>query len=167
MIVEDRCKIEAVLFNSAKPVEIETLKRLIPNSTDKYIKELIKELRESYSSINSSIEIIEYGNTVSMVPKMIFLSDEISKTVPEDESLTKKEKEVLSFIAFFQPVSKEEIKEDLGKIGLSNLPKLELKGFIKSESDIYRTTDVFAKYFGVSNNPEEIQAKLAKLDKNE
>jgi chromosome segregation and condensation protein ScpB len=97
----------------------------------------------------------------------VYLPKDIQKTVPEDETLTKKEKEVLSFVAFFQPVSKIEIKENLGKVGISNLVKLEQKGFVQEEGEIYKTTEVFAKYFGVPNNPEEIQMKLAKMDKDD
>lgn len=159
--LENRLKIEAILFNSSKPVDKARLIKDLKIKSEEKLAEIIHDLMNTYSSYNSAIEIVEYADSVSMVLKKIFLPDDIINQFPEDNILNGKEKEVLSFIAFFQPINKTEIVKTFGKRINPVLNSLIDKGFIARNEDRFSTTELFSKYFNTPNNPEEIQKRFS------
>lgn len=164
--LEDRCRIEAILFNSPKPVEKSLLKKAINNQDDQYLTELIDNLQAMYSGNTSAIEIVQYKDSAAMIPKKIFLPDDLSNSLQKEKILEDKEKELLSFIAFFQPIQFEEINKTFGKNAKRYINKLKEKGFIKETDSVFSTTDLFAKYFNVPNDVEEIQKRFSNPDVN-
>ena len=74
----------------------------------------------------------------------------------------------LSYIAYFQPISRLELVEQRGKHAYSHFKTLEKLGFISGEpsgrTKIYRTTSAFSEYFGLSNNLETMKKQLLQID---
>ncbi len=93
--LEDRCKIEAILFNSPKPVEKSLLKKAINNQNEEYLTELINDLQMMYSGNHSAIEIVQYKDSAAMIPKKVFLPDDLSNSLQKEKILDDKEKEIL------------------------------------------------------------------------
>jgi len=164
--LEDRCKIEAILFNSPKPVEKSLLKKAINNQNEEYLTELINDLQMMYSGNHSAIEIVQYKDSAAMIPKKVFLPDDLSNSLQKEKILDDKEKEILSFIAFFQPIQIEEINKTFGKKTKRILNSLKEKEFIKEHDSVFSTTEFFAKYFNVPNDVEEIQKRFSNTDEN-
>jgi segregation and condensation protein B len=77
----------------------------------------------------------------------------------------------LTYIAFFQPITSQDLAEKRGPQVYQHIKQLEQMGFIEGEpsgkTKIYRTTPAFAEYFGLSQDVEqlkkELQAKAMKL----
>ncbi len=159
--LEDRCKIEAILFNSSRPVEKSLLKKAINNQNEDYLSELLDNLQSIYSGNNSAIEIVQYADSAAMIPKKIFLPDYLSTSMQTENLLDDKEKVLLSFIAFFQPIDTREINKTFGKNIKRQLNILKQKGFITDHDSIFTTTALFAKYFNVPNDVEEIQKRFS------
>ena len=72
----------------------------------------------------------------------------------------------LSYVVYLQPVSSHELVERRGSQAYMHVKSLLEVGFLQTErrgrNRIFRTTDVFADYFGLSHDPEQQRKQVAK-----
>ena len=162
--LEDRCKIEAILFGSPKPVPKSKLKKVITKQNDDYLCQLIDDLQNIYEKTKSAIEIVQYIDSVAMIPKKEYLPDQIKITIHSDELLNAKEKEVLSYLAFFQPIEEKDVISTFGKKIKNIVRNLIEKGLIQETNGIYKTTPLFANYFNVPDDIDEIQKRFSNIE---
>lgn len=159
--------LEAILFASGDPIAISVLSSSLEIST-KEINAAIKELQQEYNENNRGITLIVMNSTVQMAT-----SEQYSKLVEDvlspirSEKLTKSAIEVLSIIAYRQPITRSEIAEIRGVRSDYLINTLLRKEMIKEcgkkdalgHPTLFATTEIFLRDF----NLKDI-SQLPKLD---
>lgn len=150
--------IESALFVGGKPLTTKNLRTLFRGdvSTDDLV-ELIDQLNHLYASENRPYEVRlhEGGYVLELREEHQALRRKVFGLGPREVKLTTDALEVLSLIAYHQPISGQEI-EDLGKSKpkgmIRHLLRRELIQIERSEDSKevrYRTTDKFLKLLAI------------------
>lgn len=152
--------LEAVLFASDMPVEMERLSEIIDGLTPSEIMDLIDSLNREYETEGRSFRLVEVagGFQFETLPQFGSFIEKLyrSKSRPK---LSRASLETLAIVAYKQPISKVEIDalrgvdSDAAIRTLQNRDLIEITG--RSEAVgrpiIYGTTQEFLRYFGLKN----------------
>lgn len=154
-----KAEIEAMLFVSGKPLEIE----IIRNTTGRELNEVrlaISEIKEEYSKDIHGIELIELENSIQFCTKRN-VYETLLKLVKTPKKLTLSSPilETLAIIAYKQPVTKADIDEIRGvksDHALGKLLELELieevgRISVPGRPIVFGTTENFLRAFGLSS----------------
>ena len=153
---------EAVLFALGRAVTLNELN--IALETDvKEVKKVLSELMDEYENDSRGLVIKCINDTYLLTTKAEY-SNSIAKIIntPDKFKFTDAVLEILSVIAYKQPVTRSEIEEIRGVGCGNNLNRLidyeliEEKGILDSPGHpiIFGTTDKFLLTFGISNLTE-------------
>jgi len=152
--------IESLIFVSLESLSLKKIKSVLTEFTDKEIEEAIKELLESYSSNNRGIQIIHTGGgyLFSTKPENDLWIRRFLK-IERKNRLSSAALEILSIVAYHQPITQAEISSLRGVDSTHSLKTLLHKKLIKITGRkkspgnplIYRTTKKFLTYFGLNN----------------
>ncbi|WP_185903794.1 SMC-Scp complex subunit ScpB [Hathewaya massiliensis] len=147
--------IESILFVSGDPLSIEIIADIIQCSKEFAIK-VMQNMMESYEEHSRGIKVIKLQDTYQLVTKGEN-SQYIQKLLKTNtrQSLSQAALEVLSIIAYKQPITRIEIDEVRGVKSDRALATLQEKGLIKENGRkdmpgrpiLYSTTTEFLKYF--------------------
>lgn len=151
--------IEAILFASGEPVSLERLVQVL--ETDKEtIKKMIESLIDQYDAEDSGICIMKLDQTYQMCSKpeygdIIRAVMDIRKNIP----LTQAAMEVLSIVAYNQPVTKAFVEQVRGVDCSGVLSSLSSKDLIEEKGRLelpgrpllYGTTANFLRCFGITS----------------
>jgi segregation and condensation protein B len=152
--------IESLIFVSLEPLNLEKIKTICTEFSNREIEEAIQELMTSYASNERGIQIIQAAGGYLFSTK----SDH-DQWIRRLLSLEQKSKlshaalETLATVAYHQPVTLAEISAFRGVDATHSLKSLLLKKLVKITGRkkspgrplIYRTTDKFLTYFGLDN----------------
>lgn len=140
-----------------------TLKQLIhlTNQYESTVKEAINQLKENYETdLQRGITIKIYGGAYRLVTKSTFANN-IKKMLenPVAQTMTKASLEVLSIIAYKQPVTRVEIDDLRGVKSDGPIHTLISRGLIMEKGRaegvgraiLYGTTDLFLDRFGLKS----------------
>ena len=126
-------------------------------------KELIYKLKNSYEEDNRGLRINFLGNTFKLTTKFEH-KEYYEKLLDNNETgrLTQTALETLAIIAYNEPITRNQIDEMRGVDSVYIIRKLLAKGLIKEagKSDLpgrpilYKTTDEFLDYFGLSTKED-------------
>lgn len=166
-IEEDVSTIEAALYASDRPLEIQELKKTVGTSSETYVRKLLDKLKEKYEE-NSSLELKETNEdmfTVQLQEEFIpKVEDVVSKT-----KLTRGTLKTLAVIAYKQPIKQSELAEIRGGRVYHYVKKLLELGFIEAKphkrTRVLRTSKKFAGYFGFEDQMDKIREKLQQMMK--
>lgn len=153
---------EAVLFALGRAVTLNELN--IALETDvKEVKKVLSELMDEYENDSRGLVIKCINDTYLLTTKAEY-SNSIAKIIntPDKFKFTDAVLEILSVIAYKQPVTRSEIEENRGVGCGNNLNRLidyeliEEKGRLDTPGHpiIFGTTDKFLLTFGISNLTE-------------
>lgn len=166
--------IESLIFISLEPLTLEKIKNVLQEYPEKEIDQAIKELLESYLTNERGIQILQSagGYLFSTSPEHDFWIRRLFK-LERKAKLSPAALEALSAIAYDQPATLAEISATRGVDSSHTLKTLLQKKLIKivgrkkspGSPLIYRTTDKFLVYFGLTDikdlpSPEEISKIL-------
>lgn len=168
-------KIEAILFVVGEEgVGLEELAFLLEISTSKTYETLMS-LKEKYESEpDSALNLLEVGNHFKLSTKKE-LAPLLKKYAqsPLSNALSQAALEVLSIIAYKQPISRVEIDEIRGVQSSGSIQKLVARQLIEEKGRVdgpgrailYGTTDYFMDYFGLKTLSElpDIQQMEAEI----
>jgi segregation and condensation protein B len=152
--------LEALLFVGGKPLTIKTLGAVLRNEFDAaFIETAIEQLRDRYASQNRPYEIRLTDGGYCMALRSDFEPERnrVYGFGPRQVRLSQDTLEVLSLVAYRQPISRKSI-EEIGKRGagshLRQLLQRELvvldRGKDGGEKDVtYRTSPRFLQLFGL------------------
>ncbi|NOZ68092.1 MAG: SMC-Scp complex subunit ScpB [Deferribacteres bacterium] len=159
---EAKSILEAILFISAEPVTLDTLRKTV--EIDKYNTErLLRELVREYSLKNSGLLILEVAGGFQMVTNPAcapWVKKLLSVSVPK--RLSQSSLETLAIIAYKQPVIKAEIEAVRGVNSDGVVRTLLERRLIKilgrkevpGRPLMYGTTKEFLQYFGLKDLSE-------------
>ncbi len=150
--------IEALLFVSDKPIDLDKFKEVIGEEKSK-IRDALYEMIEEYQSSTKGIEIVEVAGGYQMRTKSDF-SEYIKNFLQmKPARLSRPAMETLAIIAYRQPITRSEIEYirgvDSGGILRALLERKLIR--IVGKKDVpgrpllYGTTREFLELFGLSN----------------
>ncbi len=161
----EQARIEAALYSSGRPLLPEELARAAGLTSKRKATRIAREVAKLFKENLRAVEVVELKDgRFTMQLKKEFYS--LAKKFASRPLLSKSALRTLSYIAFFQPVSSLQLAKKLGTRTYQNIRELERLGFVAgSPSDrtkIYRTTQAFAGYFGLSGDAEELKLNLSR-----
>ena len=130
---------------------------------EKEAKQLVYKLKMNCENENRGLRLSYLGNTFKFTTKQEH-KDYYEKMLesPTSHVLSQAALEVLAIIAYNEPITRQQVDEMRGVDSIYVIRKLLAKGLIKEagKSDtpghpiIYKTTDDFLDYFGLSTKEE-------------
>lgn len=164
--------IESILFLSGEPVQIEKLVDFFKISKEE-LNNIILEIKEDKYSDNSGIYIDITENSVSLYsrPENYDIVREFFN-IDKKKNLTNSAMEVLSIIAYKQPVTRAEIDNIRGVKSNNILYKLLDDGLIEISGkldapglpNLYSTTDRFLYIFNISSLDDLPEIKIEEVE---
>lgn len=162
-------RIEALLFSYADSLSYKKLEQILEVDFES-LKEAVRLLKESYDGAERALEIVDVNQSIKMLTRNEY-ADDIDKLFKSDakKGLSSAEMEVISIIAYEQPVTKRDVERIRGIKSdriIQNLLDKELIR-ISGKKDapgtpmLYSTSEKFLISFGLKNLAE--LPKLSKL----
>lgn len=158
-IEKARHNIEAILFASGEPVEINKICEVL-EIDEKTVKNLIEGIRERYLEYESPFDIVTLGESVQMCTLPEY-SDVIrtALTLKRGAALSQASLEVLAVIAYNQPVTRSFVEQVRGVDCSTIIRGLVDKALIEEAGRLpipgkpisYRTTSNFLRSFGMES----------------
>ena len=155
--------VEAIIFSSGQPIQKKDLCEKIPELTTQELNKIVKELQKKYSD-ESGVLLVEFNGKLQFTSNPRYGDTVADVLTPlKEKSLTKTLLEVLSTIAYKQPITKLEIEDMRGGLnseyaitGLLKAGLIEAVGRKKAVGNpiLYGTTDEFLKKFEISSLEE-------------
>ncbi|MDW8044876.1 MAG: SMC-Scp complex subunit ScpB [Nitrososphaerota archaeon] len=162
---EIQARIEAALYASGRPLSPDELAKAGGIRSKRKAVNIARSLAKLINSTLSSIEIIELQDhkfVMQLKPEY----NKIAKRFSTKPLLPYSVLKTLSYIAYFQPISSQELVSQRGSQVYHHLKLLEDLGFIVGERSgrtyIYKTTAAFSDYFGLSRDLNTLKQQLAK-----
>lgn len=157
-----RASLEAVLFAGGEPMEVSRLAQAL-NMDEETVTKLAALLAETYDSNHSGLQLISLGDAYQITTRPEFAEPirnalEIKRNTP----LSNAAMEVLTIIAYNQPVTKGFVERVRGVDSSSTVNTLAERGLLEEAGRIevpgrpvtYRTTAQFLRCFGLSSLAE-------------
>lgn len=164
--MSDKEIIEAALFASGSPLNIEQLRSLV---NGKNVDEVLQQLMEEYRQRGSALEIREIEGKYVMQVKPKY-ADKVRSIAPKE--LRSPALRTLAMIAYHQPITTAELVFKRGSAAYEHVKELEERGLVtatpQSRTRLLQTTQRFAEYFNLdSSDPEAIKRKIIELAKEQ
>lgn len=154
--------IEAMLFTWGDPLNIACIADVLELPKE-FVRKCILDLKNEYESHDRGLQIIEINSSFQLCTNSKYY-DYIQKlcTPPQSKGLTQAALEVLSIVAYKQPITRHEIemirgvKSDKAINTLIDRELIVENGRLEKTGRpiLYGTTDIFLKSFGLSNLEE-------------
>jgi segregation and condensation protein B len=150
--------IEAALFAANRPITIEELQTLEPESALADVRTALDELGEHYDFDGHAVEVVELAGGYQILSRRAFAEAiERAQIAVRTSKLTTAGMETLAVIAYRQPVGRAEIEEIRGVSAGGVLRSLQERGLIevvgRSEGMgrplLYGTTALFLELLGL------------------
>ena len=162
--------IEGILFIVGdEGISLEEISNILNISVED-VKNCLMELKKDYDDNGRGLRISFLGNAFKLTTKEEH-KEYYEKLVTDTKSngLSNAALEVLAVIAYNEPITRIEIDEIRGVNSSQIVRRLLARGFIKicgkkdsiGKPSLYKTTDEFLDYFGLSSKDE-----LPKIDTN-
>jgi len=143
-----KSKLEALLFSSGRKMSVEELSRLSNAKTDD-IKNALVELKTEYDEKNSSVMLVNEGDSWKLTVREQFLPL-VQKIITETE-LSKTVIETLAVIAFKYPIKQSDLIKIRTNKSYDHLKELEELGYISRQkhgrTNLIKLTQKFFEYF--------------------
>lgn len=151
--------IEAILFSSGEPLEIEKLCEAT-ECVEQEVKNVLDMLSEKYTDSTSGIELLKLNNSYQLATKKDF-ADYIKTAleIKKNSILSPAAMEALTIIAYNQPVTKGFVESVRGVDSSGVVNSLTEKGLLAEAGRLdlpgrpvaYKTTDNFLRAFRLSS----------------
>lgn len=165
--------IEAILFASGNAISINKLAFTLNVNTEQ-IEKSLKELAEYYKIQNSGLSLVKINEKVQLCSNSLY-ADVVRKALDSKKSpqLSPASLEVLTIVAYRQPVTRAYIEQLRGVDSGGTIANLTEKGLIAEAGRLdvigkpilFKTTDLFLRVFSLTNLSE--LPKLPELTKDE
>ncbi len=156
-------KIEAILFSAGKRVKLEEIAKLVGTSTSMAYQTLT-ELKEDYANRDSSLLLVEEGDSWKIVVKDDYLP--VIRNIVTETELTKTVMETLAVIAFKYPIKQADLIKIRTNKAYDHLKELEEMGYITRQkygrSKLIKLTQKFFEYFDLAE--EDLKDKFSSFE---
>lgn len=154
--------VEAILFAGGDPIEADKL-ALAADVEPIELDELIQALEEKYSREDSGIELLKLEDSYQLATKQRFAEQiKAAFEIRKNTALSAAAMEVLTIVAYNQPVTKSFVENVRGVDSSSTVNSLVEKGLLCEAGRLelpgrpiaYKTTDAFLRSFQISGLSE-------------
>lgn len=170
-------RLEALLFVAGEDgLTLRTMAQLLEMPVTGLTQSLEKLQAKYAQDSDSALCLIESANTYKLVTKSDFaeLLRDYSKT-PINQSLSRASLEVLSIIAYKQPITRIEVDEIRGVNSSGAISKLQAFDLVREAGkkdavgrpNLYATTDYFLDYMGINSLDELVAIDQLELEDQE
>lgn len=155
--------LEAALFAASRPLSLEALNTLDPESSPAAVSSALDELREHYDVDGHGVELLEQGGGWQILTRAEFAEAiERAQVAVRPQRLSAAALETLAIVAYRQPIGRAEVEEIRGVGVGSVLKSLHERGLIdvvgRSEGVgrplLYGTTSQFLEQFALRHLEE-------------
>lgn len=158
-----QAKIEAALYAAGRPLSIKELTSAAGIMSKRKTLSYIKSLARIVNSNLKAIEIVELlDHKFSLQLRGDY--QKIARRFSTKPLLSNSALKTLSHLAYFQPMTGIELAKRRGRHVYQDIRNLETLGFIvgnkQGRTNVYRTTNTFSEYFGVSSDPDTMKKQL-------
>lgn len=170
-------RLEALLFVAGEDgLSLRTMAQLLEMPVTGLTQSLDKLQAKYEADEDSALCLLESSNTYKLVTKADFanLLREYSKT-PINQSLSQASLEVLSIIAYKQPITRAEVDAIRGVNSSGAITKLQAFDLVREAGkkdavgrpNLYATTDYFLDYMGINSLDELVAIDQLELEDQE
>lgn len=154
--------IEAILFAGGEPVELEKLSQAA-ELNDNETLEIIERLNEKYLSESSGIELLKLNDSYQLATKKQYAPYiKNALEIKKNTALSSAAMEVLTIVAYNQPVTKSFVEHVRGVDSSGTVNSLVEKNLLCEAGRLdmpgrpiaYKTTDAFLRAFQISSLAE-------------
>ena len=162
-IRDDRELVEAALYVSGHPLDMNELCSVLKTRSKNRAKRVTQELMQEYAKRNTALEILELKDERYVLQLKADFTPLVKKFVNRP-LLSIGPLKTLSYIAYRQPVSQKRVIDVRGHHAYIHIKALREMGLVASErngrSSVLRTTEYFADYFGLSQDTASMKREL-------
>ena len=160
-----KAKIEAALYAAGRPLSKFELAKAAGITSTKKSLIIARELMSSINSTFTAIQMFELDGdrfVIQLKPEYTTSARKFSSRA----LLSNAELKTISYIVHFQPITGKDLADRRGPTSYQHLRTLRQLGFIKSEpygrTKLFHTTNRFAEYFCLANDPTVLKNQLIK-----
>ena len=168
--------LEGILFIVGdEGIKIDEIKNILEVNDDE-IKELLMSLKKDYENDDRGLRISYLGNSFKLTTKEEH-REYYEKLITDNKTTTLSNAalEVLAVIAYNEPITRLKVDEIRGVNSAQIVRRLLARGFIKicgredsiGKPNLYKTTDDFLDYFGLSSKNDLPEIIFNKTDSSE
>jgi len=158
--------IEAALYVSGRPLDINELGQVINSRSKKRVKKYTEIVMQEYIKRNSPMEVLALKDERYVLQVKAEFTPLIKKLVNRP-LLSSGPLKTLSYIAFRQPITQKRVIEVRGQHAYDHVKQLKDMGLIATErlgrSVALKTTDYFADYFGLTQDTSVMKRELKRI----
>ena len=158
--------IEAALYAAGRPLKIKEICSILKTRSKKKTQKLITLLVKKYKEANSSLEILELKDEKYVFQLKAEFAPKIKKLV-KNPLLSTGPLKTLAYISYNQPIEQKKVIEVRGNHVYGHLKILKEKGLIESKkkgrTNLLKTTEYFADYFGLSYDTGTSKKQLIRI----
>ncbi len=158
--------LEAALYVAGRPLDINELCSVLTTRSKRKAEQLLEALATEYASRNTSMEVLRLkDDRYVMQVKAEFTP--LVKRLVNRPLLSSGPLKTLSYIAYRQPITSKRVIEVRGQHAYGHVKLLKDMGLVATEragrSLMLRTTDYFADYFGLTQDPATMKRDLKRI----
>ena len=158
--------LEAALYVAGRPLDINEICAVLNTRSKKKAQHLLKILTQDYTNRKTALEILELKDERYVLQLKAEFTPLVKKLVNRP-LLSAGPLKTLSYIAYRQPISQKRVIEVRGQHAYGHIKLLKEMGLVSAErsgrSVALRTTNYFADYFGLTQDPSSMKRDLKKL----
>ncbi len=167
MNLEDKHKVETILFTTGKFLALEELSKLTSIASIGYLQEIIQELQKDYAQRTTSLEIIQQGDKWKLGIRKAYLH--LTETLLTDSELDRPTQETLAVVAYKSPALQSDIIKIRGNKAYEHIQTLKELDLVTAEKSgrtrLLKVTNKFYDYFDVVE--DQLKSKFATLNKTD
>jgi segregation and condensation protein B len=159
---ELKSAIEAILFASGEPVSVARI-ALVLDETEEHVLAAAEQMKAEYETARRGIRLVRLNGSLQLHSAPEY-AQAITRALEQRRTpkLTQASLEVLSIVAYFQPVTRAYIEQMRGADSSYTVGVLTERGLIEpcgqldvvGRPTIFRTTDLFLRSMGISSVDE-------------
>jgi segregation and condensation protein B len=165
-VAEDlEARLEALLYATNMPLSVPELASHLGTSRRR-AEEALRSVMKRVNEALRAVRVVEYpGGRYVMELRPEY--NRLAVKVSGKRLLPKAVLNTLAYIAYYQPISATDLALKRGSRIYSHLKVLEALGFVAFRREgrrrLYYTTPLFARYWGLSENPAKMKRELEKV----
>jgi segregation and condensation protein B len=166
---EDVLLAEAALYVAGHPLDMNELCSVLKTRSKTRTRKVVEKLIQEYEHRNSAVEILQLKDERFVMQLKSDFTPHVKKFVNRP-LLSVGPLKTLSYIAYRQPVAQKRVVDVRGHHAYGHIKELKDMGLIASErngrSNVLRTTEYFADYFGLSQDTTSMKRELKQVFDN-
>jgi segregation and condensation protein B len=165
----DLVLVEAALYVAGHPLDMNELCSVLKTRSKARTRKVVEKLIQDYLNRGTALEILELKDERFVMQLKSDFTPHVRKFVNRP-LLSVGPLKTLSYVAYRQPVAQKRVVDVRGHHAYGHIKELKDMGLIASErngrSNVLRTTEYFADYFGLSQDTTSMKRELKRVFEN-